>query len=329
MNPQINPEDIFDVRKAQLENMLFCPDCYQQEGLLIPFKFWNCTTKVKHFHHYDPETQKRSDCAGSSPESQKHLSAKRAVFDSLIAREGIADVKYEFPLFKDGVKSRRPDIIALYPNGATVAVEIQISPIYPDQLQERIQDAKLHGIGSIEWYMYGKNYSIANRKACLELGVRCFKLSFQDGDDNKPRWELDQEIGGIVAKEREEEKKIRLKQEKCRLEQERRTAIRSQSESIADIFASRKIVLVKDAVKTSSVKPDDRLLELCQWLLSLKDEELPDCPFYLAPHIQVTGEKFIAHLRSECSVVVSGGRTPRQFTGGLLKELELLAKIVG
>jgi len=176
------------IRNAQVANQVFCPHCYETLGKLYPVRFRNNTTKRVCFFH--PKYEKRSqECINYGGESEKHYSSKDAI-KRHFEIHGVAglSVVQELGLRSPDTRNRQPDLKVTYPNGATEAIEVQISYINSLQLMERTSDIRKHGVSTVSWYLYGKNYNEENRKWCAANNVKCFHLWFEDSDDAKPKW---------------------------------------------------------------------------------------------------------------------------------------------
>jgi len=176
------------VRTAQIADQVFCPHCYETLGKLYPVRFRNNTTRRVCFFH--PKYEKRSqECINYRGESEKHYSSKDAI-KRHFEIHGVAglSVVQELGLRSPDTRNRQPDLKVTYPNGATEAIEVQISYINSLQLMERTSDIRNHGVSTVSWYLYGKNYNEENRKWCAANNVKCFHLWFEDSDDAKPKW---------------------------------------------------------------------------------------------------------------------------------------------
>lgn len=176
------------IRNAQAANQVFCPHCYEILGKLYTIRFRNNTTRRVCFFH--PKHEKRSqECISWRGESEKHYSAKDAI-KRHFEIHGVAglSVVQELGLRSPDTRNRQPDLKVTYPNGATEAIEVQISYINSFELLERTSDIRKHGVSTVSWYLYGKNYNEENRKWCAANNVECFHLWFQDSDDTKPKW---------------------------------------------------------------------------------------------------------------------------------------------
>lgn len=163
---------------------LFCPHCLKQTGEYRQVRFRNAQVRAKHFYHLG-DSDHASECANYSNEGEKHLAAVAAVGDWLDAKEK----RFNSAMATDGVTVRRPDIWVQRGNVVEVH-EIQISPISPEELQQRTQDLRAHGTSSVTWYLYGGVYNPANRQALRNVGAVIYHLWFEDGI-TFPRWKLD------------------------------------------------------------------------------------------------------------------------------------------
>ena len=110
----------------------YCPAC----GSDLVLK---CGKKViSHFAH-KPD----SVCSFSTPESYRHLSVKKAIYESLKSDSRVAKLELERYLGEV-----RPDISG-YLNGYRVAIEVQNSDISINTIKKRYQWYSSHGIGMV------------------------------------------------------------------------------------------------------------------------------------------------------------------------------------
>lgn len=182
--------DAVEIAKdAQSDKDLFCPHCYHKLGKLYEVRFRNAEARRVHFFHPKYEGEE-SECKNYSNESEKHLSAKKAIELRLNA-QGLGEVGLEvrMQVSFELAKHRKPDIVVTYPNGAIEAHEVQISAISLEDLQARTEDLKRIG-GVVVWYLHGKAYNTTNREWLHQHGIKCFRLWFEEGEADAPRWEV-------------------------------------------------------------------------------------------------------------------------------------------
>lgn len=178
-------------RKLQSSNLLFCPYCYEKLGKLYPVRFRNVVDKRVHFYHPKHEEARR-ECKNHSPESEKHKAAKAAIRRRYETQGSpVPTVHEEFLLNSPDKPVRQPDLLITYPDGTSIAIEVQISYINSLELSRRTSDIRVNGHQNVAWYFYGKNYNDENRQWCKDNDVDCYHLWFEDGDESKPRWKKD------------------------------------------------------------------------------------------------------------------------------------------
>ena len=123
-----------DVRAEAVQEQdgpFYCPGCKEQVILK------RGSIKVPHFAHHPG-----SECVyeESPAESYEHGSAKQEIYQSLLLVPGVTDVSLETPLHEV-----RPDIRFVL-NGQTVAIEMQLSPLSREKVEERTLAYTRHNI---------------------------------------------------------------------------------------------------------------------------------------------------------------------------------------
>lgn len=144
-NERICILDHEDPRLTINKKELVCPFCGE------PMMIVTSVIRINHFRH-------KSQCSfsgyASNPESDEHLYAKAQVRDSLLRTNkgtGIT-VDLETPIHE---AKRIADVMMTYPMGWRVAYEIQLSPITPTKLKERIADYRNAGVDVV--WMFGRH----------------------------------------------------------------------------------------------------------------------------------------------------------------------------
>lgn len=144
----INTIDYTDsqIKKWKEKGILKCPVC---KGEMI---YKNGEFKIAHFAH------KINDCSllYSEPESEEHLSGKKAIYEWLKTQDGIEDLVLEAWLPDT---KQKPDISFTY-SGQKYVIEYQCSPI-ATKYAERHRLYELAGIKDI-WILGTEKYDIKN-----------------------------------------------------------------------------------------------------------------------------------------------------------------------
>jgi len=115
-----------EVQAAEVEPQdgpFHCPKC--QEPVILK----QGRVKIAHFAHYP-----NVNCAyasASEGESEEHRRAKQEIFQALLQTPGVRDVKLERSL-----REVRPDV-SCWINGEFVAIEVQLSRLTIDAIEER------------------------------------------------------------------------------------------------------------------------------------------------------------------------------------------------
>lgn len=91
-----------------------------------------------------------------------------------------AKVQLEMPI---KARKRVADVLVELPSGWSIAHEIQLASITPNQLEERTRDYALEGIDVIWWF--GSNMSPQCREWVLEREQAVYILDFEEVSDDK------------------------------------------------------------------------------------------------------------------------------------------------
>jgi len=109
----------WEVTKTQ--GPFFCPEC--QEQVIVK----KGSYKIHHFAH-----QPSSDCTYGTGESEEHRQAKYHIYEALRHHPDVTKLAIERPL-----KGVRPDVSFCWQGRDYVAIELQISPISPEEIARR------------------------------------------------------------------------------------------------------------------------------------------------------------------------------------------------
>jgi len=159
----------------------FCPQCFEKSGEKNPVRFRNNTKDRVCFFH----TNGKAKCAWTG-ESPDHMRAKFAIAADLESKGCGAEIKIDCITLKNEEKRRKPDVLAIYPNGALEAHEIQLSPISIEVWKKRTDDQKSLGCGSVRWY-FGSEISERLILEASRSSTECYRLKI---DELSVTWKL-------------------------------------------------------------------------------------------------------------------------------------------
>ena len=157
---------------------LYCPHCYQRIGEMLKVTFVSPDAKRKHFRHIEKPVSGH-EC-NPTPESVEHLAAKAWIGQFLQRQPGVASVEIDRVWIEsESGQKRKPDVLAIYRNGAREAHEIQCSAIAPETLIQRTKDLRSTG-HQVIWYLKRGTYTRQIRQWLWDNRVRHFFLEFED-----------------------------------------------------------------------------------------------------------------------------------------------------
>ena len=119
-------DDAILAHRAERGDDYRCPEC--DDAVILK----RGAQRIAHYAH-----QRDSQCAHGLNETMAHLSAKLRLFEHFESR-GLA-VRTEADLSHLGIR-RRADLLVEIPGGSLVAIEIQHTPILPEELEQRTRD---------------------------------------------------------------------------------------------------------------------------------------------------------------------------------------------
>jgi competence protein CoiA len=108
---------------TKMQGPFFCPECEKQ----VVVK--KGSFKIHHFAH-----QPSATCTYGTGESEEHRRAKYRIYCALRRHPDVTKLAVERPL-----KEVRPDVSFCWQGKDYVAIELQISPISPDEIARRTQ----------------------------------------------------------------------------------------------------------------------------------------------------------------------------------------------
>lgn len=153
--------EVYQALEAEKKSgiQFYCGDCYLDRDQLIDVVFRRTDARKTrpHFAHIGAH----GGCAGSSPETVKHRTAKTVLATYLQEKGGRVEVEYT--LNTGQAQLRRPDVFAEFIDRVE-AHEIQVSPINGGEITQRTNDLLAHlknrfpdHAAIVYWYLAPRN----------------------------------------------------------------------------------------------------------------------------------------------------------------------------
>ena len=202
----------------------YCANCFWANGSLLEVVFRG-TDAEKRRPHFAHTAQSSGQCVGSSPESEKHSTAKVMVADWLRSRGASVTVEYRLNKNKEG-RQRQPDVFAEFPDRVE-AHEIQLARINGGQITERTDDIlrqlahEFPGkLAIVYWYLAPQNQRPDNW-GCFDFDRRHgYAIDF-DEDTGAPEWRsYEPEFNAEIRRQQA----IEAAKKRQRIERERQSA---------------------------------------------------------------------------------------------------------
>src|SRR6266699_6573374 len=145
-------EDMVAWEATRADGPFYCPECHEEVVLK------KGTIKEHHFAHLPP-----SDCTYGVGESGEHREAKRANYEALRTHPDVSQVQVERYLGEV-----RPDISFLARDEVEVAVEMQFSPLSPQETARQTQIYTAKGL-HVLWILPSRETLVEGTKYATSL----------------------------------------------------------------------------------------------------------------------------------------------------------------